>query len=146
MQADGINIRLFSSVTMREIVHISAGGAQIRLRFTNEFGSIPLPSPTPTSRSAPAAAPSSPAPITPSPLAEPHPSTFLPAAPSSPIPLRSPLPPLSDVAVSFYLPPQIMRAETYHAFADQDNFVADGHSPAAPDLPQPTDAHFLVFF
>src|SRR5208283_1565420 len=42
MQADGINIRLFSSVTMREIVHISAGGEQIRLRFTNEFGIDPL--------------------------------------------------------------------------------------------------------
>ncbi len=42
MQADGINIRLFSGVTMREIVHISAGGSQIRLRFTNEFGIDPL--------------------------------------------------------------------------------------------------------
>jgi hypothetical protein len=42
MQADGVNIRLFSSVTMREIVHISAGGEQIRLRFTNEFGLDPL--------------------------------------------------------------------------------------------------------
>src|SRR5208282_4151423 len=54
--------------------------------------------------------------------------------------------PLADVAVSFYLPPQIMRAETFHSFADQDNFIADGHSPAAPDLPQPRTLVSWYFF
>ena len=34
--------------------------------------------------------------------------------------------PLSDLAISFYLPSQVMRAETYHSFADQDNFIATG--------------------
>ena len=30
--------------------------------------------------------------------------------------------PLSDLAISFYLPAQIMGAETFHDFADQDNY------------------------
>jgi lysophospholipase L1-like esterase len=46
--------------------------------------------------------------------------------------------PLSDVAVSFYVPPQVMRAETYHNFANQDGFVADGDQAAAQELTQPT--------
>ena len=44
--------------------------------------------------------------------------------------------PLSDVAVSFFLPSQVMRAETYHSFADQDNFAADGDQAAAITLGQ----------
>src|ERR1700677_4916907 len=43
MMADGgFNIRPFSGTTLREIVHISAGGAQIRVRFTNAYGLDPL--------------------------------------------------------------------------------------------------------
>lgn len=136
MQADGVNIRLFSNVTMREIVHISAGGPQVRLRFTNEFGIDPL-----TVTDAHVALSAGDGAIQP---ATDHAVTFGGAAsvnipPGAAIfsdPVALAVPPLSDVAVSFYLPPQIMRTETYHAFADQDNFVADGHSSAAPNLPQ----------
>jgi lysophospholipase L1-like esterase len=39
-----------------------------------------------------------------------------------------------------------MRAETLHLFADQDNYLADGHSPAAPDLPQTTTLSSWYFF
>jgi lysophospholipase L1-like esterase len=46
--------------------------------------------------------------------------------------------PQSDVAVSFYLPEQISHSETYHAFADQDNFVAVGDQTAAASLTQAT--------
>ena len=43
MLADpGPNLRPFSGTTLREIVHISAGGAQIRVRFTNAYGLDPL--------------------------------------------------------------------------------------------------------
>ena len=146
MQADGINIRLFSSVTMREIVHISAGGQQVRLRFTNEFGLDPL-----TVADAHVALSAGGGAIQPG---SDHAVTFGGAAsvnipPGGAIfsdPVALAVAPLSDVAVSFYLPPQIMRAETFHAFADQDNYLADGHSPAAPDLPQRHDALFLVLF
>jgi lysophospholipase L1-like esterase len=146
MQADGINIRLFSSVTMREIVHISAGGEQVRLRFTNEFGLDPL-----TVADAHVALSAGGSSIQPG---SDHAVTFGGAAsvnipPGGAIfsdPVALTVAPLSDVAVSFYLPPQIMRAETYHAFADQDNYLADGHSPAAPDLPQPATLSSWYFF
>jgi lysophospholipase L1-like esterase len=146
MQADGIGIRLFSSVTMREIVHISAGGAQVRLRFTNEFGIDPL-----TVADAHVALSAGGSAIQPG---SDHAVTFGGAATvnippgaaifSDPVPFK--VAPLSNVAVSFYLPPQIMRAETAHASAVQDNYVADGHSPAAPDLTQPTTLISWYFF
>jgi lysophospholipase L1-like esterase len=146
MQADGINIRLFSSVTMREIVHISAGGEQIRLRFTNEFGLDPL-----TVADAHVALSAGGGAIQPG---SDHAVTFggatsvniPPGAAIFSDPVALTVAPLSDLAVSFYLPAQIMRAETYHAFADQDNYVADGHAPAAAELPQPTTLSSWYFF
>jgi lysophospholipase L1-like esterase len=146
MQADGINIRLFSSMTMREIVHISAGGEQIRLRFTNEFGLDPL-----TVADAHVALSAGGSAIQP---ATDRAVTFGGAAsvnipPGAAIfsdPVALDVAPFSDVAVSFYLPAQIMRAETYHSFADQDNYVADGHAPAAPELPQPSKLSSWYFF
>ena len=147
MQADGVNIRLFSSVTMREIVHISAGGTQIRLRFTNEFGLDPLTvADAHVALSAGGAAPSSPR--------SDHAVTFGGAAsvnipPGAAIfsdPVALAVAPLSDLAVSFYLPAQIMRAETYHSFADQDNYLADGNSSAAQDLTQPAKLSSWYFF
>ena len=146
MQADGINIRLFSSATLREIVHISAGGTQIRLRFTNEFGIDPL-----TISDAHVALSAGGSAIQPG---SDHAVTFggisavnIPpggAVFSDPVALA--VAPLSDLAVSFYLPPQIMRAETFHSFADQDNYLADGHLCNAPDLSQPTTLASWYFF
>ena len=146
MQADGINIRLLSSVTLREIVHISAGGEQIRLRFTNEFGLDPL-----TVADAHVALSAGGSSIQPG---SDRAVTFGGAAsvnipPGAAIfsdPVALAVAPLSDLAVSFYLPPQIMRAETFHSFADQDNYLADGHSPAAPELPQPATLSSWYFF
>jgi len=53
--------------------------------------------------------------------------------------------PLSDLAVSFYLPSQVMRAETYHAFADQDNFIADGDVAGAATLTSPATVQSWYF-
>ena len=38
MVAEGFNLRMLAGVTLREIAHISVGGQQVRIRFTNEFG------------------------------------------------------------------------------------------------------------
>ena len=39
MLAEGsVRMRPFAAVTLREIVHVSNGGQQLRVRFTNEFG------------------------------------------------------------------------------------------------------------
>lgn len=146
MQAEGIALRLFSGMTLREIAHISVGGKQIRLRFTNEFGLDPLTvadAHVALSAGGSAIQPGSDRALTFGGAA----SVNIPpgaAVFSDPVPLA--VAPLSDVAVSFYLPAQIMRAETYHAFADQDNYVADGHAPAAPELSQPATLSSWYFF
>ena len=146
MQADGINIRLLSSVTLREIVHISAGGEQIRLRFTNEFGLDPLTiadAHVALSAGASSIQPGSDRAVTFGGAAS---VNIPPGAAIFSDPVALAVAPLSDLAVSFYLPPQIMRAETFHSFADQDNYLADGHSPAAPELPQPATLSSWYFF
>ena len=134
----GFTVHPFAATTLREIVHVSNGGDQIRIRFTNELGSDPL-----TISDAHAALSAGGAAIK---EGTDHAVTFggatsvriAPGAAvfSDPVPLA--VPALSDVAISFYLPNQIMRAETYHAFADQDNFLADGDVAGASSLPQPT--------
>jgi len=133
--ADGVNLRLLTGVTLREIAHISIGGSQIRIRFTNEFGIDPL-----TISDAHVAFSSGGGAIQPG---TDHAVTFggatsfniPPGAAIFSDPVALEVTPSADVAVSFYLPAQIMRAETYHNFANQDNFIAEGHAPAAPELP-----------
>jgi lysophospholipase L1-like esterase len=134
----GFSVRPFSGTTLREIAHVSNGGEQIRVRFTNEFGSDPL-----TIGDAHVALSAGGGAIK---DGTDHAVTFGGAtsvriAPGAAIfsdPVALSVPALSDVAISFYLPNQVMRAETYHAFADQDNFLADGDVAGASSLPQPT--------
>ena len=118
MVADGgYNIRPFSGTTLREIVHISAGGAQIRVRFTNAYGLDPL-----TISDAHVALSAGNAAIQPG---SDHAITFggatsvniPPGAELFSDPVALAVQPLSDLAISFYLPSQVMRAETYHSFA-----------------------------
>jgi lysophospholipase L1-like esterase len=138
MTADGVNMRPFSGTTLREIVHISAGGAQIRVRFTNAYGIDPL-----TVSDAHVALGAGNAAIQPG---TDHAITFggatsvniPPGAELFSDPVALAVQPLSDLAVSFSLPSQVMRAETYHSFADQDNFIANGDVSSAADLPDAT--------
>jgi lysophospholipase L1-like esterase len=133
----GFSMPPFTGTTLREIVHISNGGEQVRVRFTNEFGIDPL-----TIRDAHVALSAGAAAIQPG---TDHALTFGGApgvriAPGAAVlsdPVALAAPPLSDLAISFYVPNQILRAETYHAFADQDNFSADGDVAGASSLPQP---------
>ena len=120
--------------TFREIVHISNGGSQIRIRFTNEFGIDGL-----TIGSAHVALSAGGSDLQ---AGTDHKITFFgadgvripPGAQMYSDPVDLSVGSQSDVAVSFYLPPQISHSETYHAFADQDNFVAVGDQTAAPSL------------
>ena len=137
----GLRMRPFAAVTLREIVHVSNGGTQVRVRFTNEFGIDGL-----TIADAHVALSAGGAGMGGSAIKDgtDHALTFG-GASSVRIPpgaamysdaVALAVPPLSDVAVSFYLPTQVMRAETYHPFADQDNFVADGDVAGAGTMPQ----------
>jgi lysophospholipase L1-like esterase len=139
MVADGgFNVRPFSGTTLREVVHISVGGAQIRVRFTNAYGLDPL-----TVSDAHVALSAGNATIQ---AGADHAITFggatsvniPPGAELFSDPISIAVQPLSDLAISFYLPSQVMRAETYHSFADQDNFIANGDVTTAPDLPDAT--------
>lgn len=146
VSAEGVNLRLLSSVTLREIVHISLGGERLRLRFTNEFGLDPLTISdvhVALSANGDAILPASDRSVTF------DGATSIVIPPGAAIysdPVALPLAPLANVAVSFYLPPQIMRAETFHYHAGQDNYLAQGHAPAAPRLPQPTVVPSWYFF
>ena len=146
MLADGRWMRPIANMTLREIVHLSNGGAQVRLRFTNEFGIDPL-----TIANAHVAASASGSDIK---TGTDHAVTFGGAngvriAPggviySDPVDLN--VAPLSDLAVSFFVPAQNMRAETAHLAADQDNFIADGDQTSAVSLAQPRTVMSWYFF
>lgn len=124
----------FCGDTLREIVHLSAGGDQVRVRFTNEFGVDPL-----TVVDAHVALSGSGSSIQPG---SDHSLTFGGATTvqippgavmySDPVALK--VAPMTNLAVSFFLPSQTMRAETFHDFAAQDNFVAQGDVSGATDL------------
>lgn len=142
----GFSVHAFSGVTLREIAHISAGGKEVRVRFTNAFGLDQL-----MIADAHVALSAGNGAIKPG---TDHALTFdgatsvsIPpgaAVYSDPVTLDAPA--LTDVAVSFYLPPQVMRAETYHPFADQDNFMADGDHARDAALNGTTTLESWYFF
>ena len=142
----GFTVHPFAAVTLREIAHVSNGGEQVRVRFTNEFGLDGLTiSDAHVALSAGGSA-----------IKEgtDHALTFggassvriPPGAAMYSDPVSMTVPALSDVAVSFYLPSQVMRGETYHAFADQDNWVVDGDVAGAATLTSPTSLRSWYFF
>lgn len=139
MLADfGFSVHPFSATTLREIVHVSTGGSQVRVRFTNAYGRDQL-----IIRDAHVALSAGGAAIDPG---TDRPLTFGGSAsisipPGAEIysdPVSLDLPPLSNLAISFFLPSQVMGRETYHAFADQDNFIVDGDQASSASLAQPT--------
>jgi lysophospholipase L1-like esterase len=147
MLADGpLYTRMLSGVTLRQIAHISIGGTQARIRFTNKFGLDPL-----TISDAHVALSAGGSSIQPG---SDHTITFGGASTvnvppggaifSDPVALQ--VAPLANVAVTVYLPPQVMRAETFHSLANQDNFVATGDVANAPDLSESTTIMSWYFF
>lgn len=146
LASGGFSVHPFSGVTLREIAHISTGGDQMRVRFTNEFGLDQLMiSDAHVALSAGGAAVRT---------GTDHELTFdgersvsIPPGAvvySDPVSLKAS--PLSDVTVSFYLPPQIMRAETFHSFADQENFMMDGDHAGDASLSSAANLSSWYFF
>ncbi len=141
----GFDIRPFCGDTLREIVHVSIGGQEVRVRFTNEFGLDHL-----IIGDAHVALSAGGGEIKPG---TDHALTFggarsvsiPPGAVVYSDPVALAVPPLSDVAVSFYLPAQVMRAETYHSFADQANYFASGDQTGANALAQATTMESWYF-
>ncbi|MGC2299200.1 MAG: SGNH/GDSL hydrolase family protein [Acidobacteriaceae bacterium] len=126
-----------ANTTYRDIVHVSAGGASIRVQLTNEFGARPL-----TIASAHIALSAGSGAIQP---ATDHALTFSgqpsviipPGAPvfSDPVPLQ--VAPLSDLAVSIFLPDQVINDTTCHQDARSTTYITVGDTTAAETLTAP---------
>jgi lysophospholipase L1-like esterase len=142
----GFNVHPFAAVTLREIAHVSAGGERIRVRFTNEFGQYPL-----TIGAAHVALSAGEGAIK---DGTDHVLTFggqasvviPPGAVMYSDPVALTVAPLTDVAVSLYLPVQVIRGETYHSYADQDNYMVDGDQTGASTLENATVLESWYFF
>ncbi len=128
-------------VTLREIVHVSIGGPTVRIVLSNEFGTEPLTIGAASVALAPAASAPGRGTIDP---ATAHALTFG-GQPSVTIPpgalivsdaIPMTLAPLSDLAVSLFVPAQSIPQVTQHAFADQTNYVASGNVVAQATLPE----------
>jgi len=123
-----------SNVTVRQIVRISAGGSQVRVRFSNAFGTRALT--LGAAHLALAARAGTPR------LGSGVPLTFggradavIPmGAEVYSDPVTLPLAPGADVAISLFLP-DAAQPQTSHPGARATSFVADGNHVADPDLP-----------
>ncbi|QOY93228.1 SGNH/GDSL hydrolase family protein [Massilia sp. UMI-21] len=129
------SLQTFSDQTVRLIVHTSIGGNRVRIRVSNEIGSTPLT--IGAARIGLRAGGSDVAAGTDRALSFGGRSyvTIAPGAPALSDPVELNVPPLSDLALSLYLPGTV-QASTVHQLALQTNYVSlPGNFTAAPTLP-----------
>jgi lysophospholipase L1-like esterase len=136
---------VFENQTVRQIVHVSIAGRSLRVRLSNEYGTQPLV--IGEARLARRAAGAQTVPGTDRRLTFGGRSAFTvpPGAPALSDPVSLPVPALSDLVVSIYLPERTPAA-TVHGSAFQTNYVAAGNLTRSPDLPGATTTtawHFL---
>lgn len=134
----------FNDQTLREIVHLSIGGATVRVRFSNAFGKQTL-----NVASAHIALRATDSAIQPT---SDHALTFG-GAPSVSIPpnafvLSDPVnltvPAESDLAISIFLA-HTSAAAGIHSFAQQTSYVGAGDLTAAPAIPSPRAISSWIF-
>ena len=123
-----------TDITLREIVHISLGGPQVRVILSNEFGTDPL------TIGAAHIAPSAGGPsidltsaggLT---FSGRNTVTIPPGALVVSDAVNLKLAPNTDLAVSLFLPAQPLRVATQHGFADQTSYTAPGNVVGAKTL------------
>jgi lysophospholipase L1-like esterase len=132
-----------TDTTLREIVHISIGGAAARIILSNEFGLEPL-----TIGGANIALSGANGEINTATILTfaGRPTTTIPAGAlvvSDPTDLK--LPPFADVAVSLFLPAQSIQQISQHGFADQTSYAAEGNVIAAQTLESPKEIYSWPF-
>ena len=134
-------------ITLREIVHVSIGGPQVRVVFTNEFGTEPLTiaaahigvsqgGSTINLVSASSAG------LTFGGRAS---VTLPPGALIVSDPVAINLPAESDLAVSFFLPAQPIHQLSQHGGADQTSYRAPGNVVGAKTLDSPAEFRSWIF-
>jgi lysophospholipase L1-like esterase len=131
--------------TLREIVHVSTGGATLRIVLSNEFGTSSLTvggaQVAPSTGSGTIQAGHS-LPVS----FSGHPGIVIPAgalAVSDPVALK--LPALSDLAVSLFIPGQKLDTLTLHPFADATGYEAAGNQLSAASLTGPHEISTWTF-
>ncbi|MGH9596729.1 MAG: SGNH/GDSL hydrolase family protein, partial [Edaphobacter sp.] len=131
--------------TFREIVHVSIGGPTVRIILSNEFGTDSL-----TIDAANIALSAGHGEIDPASASAltfgGRPTVTIPPGAlvvSDPANLK--LLPLSDIAVSLFLPAQPIPVISQHGFADQTNYVASGNVVGAKTLDSAKEIHFWPF-
>ena len=121
--------------TYRNIVHISAGGATLRVQLTNEFGTRPLT--IASSHIALSAGGGSIQPGSDHALTfSGQPSIIIPnGALAVSDPVSMPVSAFADLAISVYLPEQPIGDTTCHDLGVSTNYIAAGDASAQPALP-----------
>jgi lysophospholipase L1-like esterase len=127
-----------ADTTLREIVHVSLGGPQVRVIFTNEFGTEPL-----TIGAAHVAVSQGGSTIN---LVSAAGLTFggrasvviPPGALVVSDPATVKLPAAADLAISFFLPAQTIHQLSQHGIANQTSYAAPGNVVGAKTLDNPT--------
>ena len=121
--------------TLREIVHVSLGGPAVRVTLTNEFGTEPL-----TISAAQVAISTGKGEISAGSSIQlsfgGHPSITIPVGAmvvSDPATIK--VAPLSDLAVSLFLPDQTISQLTMHSFANTTNYLVPGNMVTETSLP-----------
>jgi len=134
-----------ADTTLREIVHISIGGPQVRVVFTNEFGTDPL-----TIGAAHIAVSQGDSTIN---LVSAAGLTFggrtmvtiPPGALMVSDPAEVKVPAGSDLAISLFLPTQTITHLSQHGGADQTSYTAPGNVVGAKTLDSPTEIRSWPF-
>jgi lysophospholipase L1-like esterase len=134
-------------MTLREIVHVSLGGSQVRVVFTNEFGTEPL------TIGAAQVAISQGGDTVNTVAASSTGLTFggrpgitiPPGALAVSDPASISLPAQADLAVSFFLPEQKISQLSQHGSADQTSYVADGNVVGAKAFETPHEIRSWPF-
>jgi lysophospholipase L1-like esterase len=123
--------------TLREVVHTSLAGSELRIRLTNEFGTEPL-----RVNAASVALSTGESAIDPSSLHalafDGSPSIVIPPGAevlSDPVPM--PTAAFSNLAISLYLPLQQVSDVSVHSSAQQDNYIEQGNHVSDASLTAP---------
>ncbi len=123
--------------TLREVVHTSIAGKELRIWFTNEFGIEPLRIDAATVGLSAGGSTVE--------ISSLHPVTFggqssiviPPGALVVSDPVIMATPAFANVAVSIYLPLQQISKISFHGDAAQDNYIQTGNEVSSPTLSQP---------
>ncbi|MFI1223757.1 MULTISPECIES: SGNH/GDSL hydrolase family protein [unclassified Streptomyces] len=135
----------FADTTLRQVVRISGGGRQVRLRITNEYGTAPLT--VDAARIALAAPEGGIRPGSERVLTfDGRPAVTVPTgAPMLSDPIELSLPALSDLSISLYLP-EAVKSATCHAMGVQTAWAVPGNSVDALTLPADAESLPLQAF